>query len=29
MIRKTIAIALVGAFGFIKVPVEKSLEAAQ
>jgi len=29
MIRKTIAIALIGVFGFIKAPVEKSLDAAQ
>jgi hypothetical protein len=29
MIRKTIAIALIGVFGFIKAPVEKSLDAEQ
>jgi hypothetical protein len=29
MIRKTIAIALIGVFGFIKAPVEQSLDAAQ
>ena len=29
MIRKTIAIALIGVFGLIKVPVENSLDAAQ
>ena len=29
MIRKAIAIALIGVFGFIKAPVEKSLDAAQ
>ncbi len=29
MIRKTIAIALIGVFGFLKAPVENSLDAAQ